>query len=209
VLEPVAGAGRGDFVPADEIPWTFFENAYYVDPAKQGFRAYALLREALKESGRVGIGSIVLRQRKHLTALRPSNEVLVLAMMKFAHELRSPDALNLPRDTAVDPREMTLARQLIDTLAADWKPEQYRDTYTEVLRQVIQQKVEGQEITTPAPKARPLVHDLMEALRRSLEEKPARKPTVPVREVPRPAARKRMAREEPAARKSVKKARGA
>jgi DNA end-binding protein Ku len=56
-----------DFVPADEIPWTFFENAYYVEPAKQGFRAYALLREALKESGRVGIGSIVLRQREHLT----------------------------------------------------------------------------------------------------------------------------------------------
>jgi DNA end-binding protein Ku len=69
--------------------------------------------------------------------------VLVLAMMKFAHELRSPDALNLPRDMAVDPREMTLARQLIDALAADWKPEQYRDTYTEVLRQAIQQKVEA------------------------------------------------------------------
>jgi Ku70/Ku80-like protein len=69
------------------------------EPVRQGFRAYALLREALKESGRVGIGSIVLRQREHLTALRPSNEVLVLAMMKFAHELRPPDALNLPRDT--------------------------------------------------------------------------------------------------------------
>jgi DNA end-binding protein Ku len=196
-----------DFVPADEIPWTFFESAYYVEPAKQGFRAYALLREALKESGRVGIGSIVLRQREHLTALRPSGDVLVLATMKFAHEVRSPDALNLPRDTAVDPREMTLARQLIDTLAAAWKPEQYRDTYVEVLRQVIQQKLEGKDITTPTPKPRAEVHDLREALRRSLDERGRRKPVTSARaEAP---ARKRMAREEPVARKSVKKARGA
>jgi DNA end-binding protein Ku len=198
-----------DFVPGEDIPWTFFENAYYVEPAKQGFRAYALLREALKETGRVGIGSIVLRQREHLTALRASGEVLVLAMLKFAHELRSPEALGVPRDIAVDPREMTLARQLIDALAGEWKPEQYRDSYTEVLRQVIQQKVEGHEITTPAPKARPVVVDLMEALRRSLEEKPARKPTAPVGDVSRTAARKRMAREEPAPRKAARKARGA
>ncbi len=199
-----------DFVPADDIPWTFFENAYYVEPAKPGFRAYALLREALKESGRVGIGTIVLRQREHLTALRPSGPVLVLAMMKFAHELRSPDALSLPLDTAVDPREMALARQLIDALAADWKPEQYRDTYTEVLRQAIQQKIEGQEITTPAPKGRPEVHDLMDALRRSLDERVAKKPAAPVGEAPRAVARKRMAREEPASRRPrEKKARGA
>jgi DNA end-binding protein Ku len=195
-----------DFVPAEQIPWTFFENAYYVEPAKQGFRAYALLREALKETGRVGIGSVVLRQREHLTALRPSGEVLLLAMMRFAHEVRSPDGLSLPRDTAVDPREMTLARQLIDTLAADWKPEQYRDTYTEVLRQAIEQKVAGQEIATPTPKPRAEVHDLMEALRRSLQDRAGKKPA------PAPAAspaRKRMAREEPVARKGAKKARGA
>ncbi len=199
-----------DFVPADEIPWTFFENAYYVEPAKQGFRAYALLREALKETDRVGIGTIVLRQREHLTALRASDNVLVLAMLKFAHELRSPDALSLPPETAVDPREMQLARQLIDTLAGEWKPEQYRDTYTEVLRQAIEQKLEGKEITTPAPQARPAVQDLMEALRRSLAERPARKPMAPVEAAPkRAAARKRMAREEPAPRKAVRKARGA
>jgi DNA end-binding protein Ku len=196
-----------DFVPADEIPWTFFENAYYVEPAKQGFRAYALLREAIKESGRVGIGSIVLRQREHLAALRPTGDVLVLAMMKFAHELRSPDALNLPRDTAVDPREMMLARQLIDTLAADWKPEQYRDTYTEALRQAIQQKVEGKDITRPPTKPRAEVHDLMEALRRSLDERPRKTPLAPAR--PEAPARKRMAREEPVAPKRVKRARGA
>jgi len=196
-----------DFVPADAIPWTFFENAYYVEPAKQGFRAYALLREALKESGRVGIGTIVLRQREHLTALRPTEDVLVLAMMRFAQELRSPDTLSLPRGTAVDPREMTLARQLIDTLAADWKPEQYRDTYTDVLRGAIQQKIEGKEITAPAAKPRAEVVDLMEALRRSVEERGKKKPGAPARaEAP---ARKRMAREEPAPRKVARKARGA
>ena len=196
-----------DFGPADAIPWTFFENAYYVEPAKQGFRAYALLREALKESRRVGIGTIVLRQREHLTALRPTEDVLVLAMMRFAQELRSPDTLSLPRGTAVDPREMTLARQLIDTLAADWKPEQYRDTYTDVLRGAIQQKIEGKEISAPAAKPRAEVVDLMEALRRSLEERGKKKPEAPARaEAP---ARKRMAREEPAPRKVARKARGA
>jgi len=200
-----------DFVPAADIPWTFFENAYYVEPAKAGFRAYALLREALKESGRVGIGSVVLRQREHLTALAPSgDDVLVLAMMKFAHELRSPDALTVPRDLAVDPRELQLARQLIDTLAADWKPEQYRDSYTDAIRQVIEQKVEGKEITAPELKPRGEVRDLMEALRRSLEERAAKKPLA--KEAPARAeapAKKRMASEESAARKTGKRARSA
>jgi Ku protein len=104
--ETSPNSGRGDFVPASEIPWTYFESAYYVEPTKPGFRAYALLREALKESGRVGIGSVVLRQREHLAALASSGDVLLLAMMKFAQELRSPDELTLPRDVAVDPREL-------------------------------------------------------------------------------------------------------
>jgi DNA end-binding protein Ku len=199
-----------DFVPAADIPWTFFENAYYVEPAKAGFRAYALLREALKESGRVGIGSVVLRQREHLAALAPSGDVLVLAMMKFAHELRSPDALTVPRDVPVDPRELQLARQLIDTLAADWKPDQYRDSYTDAIRRVIEQKVEGKEITAPELKPRGEVRDLMEALRRSLEERAGKKPSA--KETPARAetpAKKRMAREESAARKSAKRARSA
>ena len=183
-----------DFVPASEIPWTFFEDAYYVEPAKAGFRAYALLREALKESERVGIGSVVLRQREHLTALAASGDVLVLAMMKFAQELQSPDALNVPRDVAVDPRELQLARQLIESLSADWKPEQYRDSYAEAIRRVIEQKVEGQEITAPALKPRAEVRDLMEALRQSLEAQSAKKP--PAKEASAPAeapSRKRMA----------------
>jgi DNA end-binding protein Ku len=199
-----------DFVPAGEIPWTFFESAYYVEPTKPGFRAYALLREALKESGRVGIGSVVLRQREHLGALAPSGDVLVLAMMKFAQELRSPDELTLPRDVAIDPRELQLARQLIDSLAADWKPEQYRDSYADAIRRVIEQKVEGREIAAPELKPRGEVRDLMEALRRSIEERGAKKP--PVKEAPARAeapARKRMAREEPAVPKSTKKARSA
>jgi DNA end-binding protein Ku len=197
-------------VPAGEIPWTFFESAYYVEPTKPGFRAYALLREALKESGRVGIGSVVLRQREHLGALAPSGDVLVLAMMKFAQELRSPDELTLPRDVAIDPRELQLARQLIDSLAADWKPEQYRDSYADAIRRVIEQKVEGREIAAPELKPRGEVRDLMEALRRSIEERGAKKP--PVKEAPARAeapARKRMAREEPAVPKSTKKARSA
>jgi len=182
----------------------------YVEPAKPGFRAYALLREALKESGRVGIGSVVLRQREHLAALAPGGDVLVLAMMKFAQELRSPDTLNVPRDVAVDPRELQLARQLVDSLAADWKPEQYRDSYADAVRRVIEQKVEGKEITAPELKSRAEIRGLMEALRRSIDERAAKKPTV--KEAPTRAeapARKRMAREEPVSRKNAKRARSA
>jgi len=130
----------------------------------------------------------------------------VLAMMKFAQELRSPDALNVPRGVAVDPRELQLARQLIESLSADWKPEQYRDSSADAIRGVIEQKVEGQEITVPELKPRGEVRDLMEALRRSIEERPAKKPLAKEASAPAEApSRKRMAREEPSAGKRAKR----
>jgi DNA end-binding protein Ku len=158
------------FVEADEIDSLYFDTPYYLAPSgKSGVKAYALLRDALEESGRVGVGTIVLRQREHLAALEPSGEALVLTTMRFAHEIRAPKGLDLPKAGHYQPREMKLARQLIETLAAEWDPTEFKDTYTDVLRKIIDQKIEGEEITVPAVPERPKVADLAEALRKSLE----------------------------------------
>ncbi len=145
---------------------------YYLAPAgKSGVKAYALLRDALEETGRVGVGTIVLRQREHLAALEPSGEVLVLTTMRFAHEIRSAKPLDLPKAKhGYQPREMKLAHQPIDTLSAEWDPTEFKDTYTDVLKRIIAQKVEGEETTAPDVPERPKVTDLAKALRESLAQ---------------------------------------
>jgi len=160
------------FVSANDIDSRYFDTPYYLAPSgKAGVKAYALLRDALEETGRVGVGTIVLRQREHLAALEPSGEALVLTTMRFAHEIRSPRSLDLPRAKhGYQPREMKLAHQLIDTLTAKWDPTEFKDTYTDVLKKIIAQKVKGEEITVPEVPERPKVTDLAKALRESLEQ---------------------------------------
>jgi DNA end-binding protein Ku len=158
------------FVKEDEIDFLYFDTPYYLAPSgKSGVKAYALLRDALSESGRVGVGTIVLRQREHLAALEPSGEVLVLTTMRFAHELRSPKELSVPKRGAYQAKELKLARQLIDTMAAEWDPTAFKDTYTDVLKQIIRQKLKGKEITVPELPPRPRITDLTKALQESLE----------------------------------------
>jgi DNA end-binding protein Ku len=158
-----------DFVPAHAIDVRYFDEPYYLAPTgKPAAKAYALLREALAQSDRVGIGSIVLRQREHLAALTPTNGALVLCTLRYVHEIRQPNTLDLPGRSA-DKRELTLARQLIETLAHDWDPSRYRDSYRDVLLKVIEQKAKGEEISVPAPRKPAKVVDLMDALRQSLK----------------------------------------
>jgi DNA end-binding protein Ku len=164
-----------DFVPAHAIDVRYFDEPYYLAPTgKPAAKAYALLREALAQADRVGIGSIVLRQREHLAALTPTNGALVLCTLRYAHEIRQPNTLDLPGRSA-DKRELTLARQLIDTLAHDWDPSRYRDSYRDVLLKVIEQKAKGEEISVPASRKPAKVVDLMDALKQSLKE-PRRAP---------------------------------
>jgi DNA end-binding protein Ku len=164
-----------DFVPRADIDFPYFDQPYYLAPsAKAGAKAYALLRDALRDTGRVGIGTIVLRQREHLAALEPAGPALVLTTMRFAHEIRPADSLDLPKEgEGWHKRELDLARQLIDTLAAEWRPQQYKDTYTDAMMEVIKQKLEGKEVRGPAPKKPAAVADLMKALQESLKA-PAR-----------------------------------
>ena len=176
-----------DFVPARAIDFLYFGVPYYLAPqGKAAAKSYALLRDALAKVERVGVGTFVLRQREHLGALKPVGEVLTLTTLRFAHEIRKPDGLDLPATgRGWDKREMALALQLIDTLASDWDPRRYRDTYHEVLREAIERKAQGKEIAMPAPKKPARVVSLARALEQSL--------TTPRREPAKAAGRRQAA----------------
>ena len=164
-----------DFVPADAIDFTYFEQPYYLEPTATGAKAYALLREALKRSGRVGIATLVLRQREHLAAVKVADDALVLTTMRFAHEIVPATELNVPRsDAGLDRREVDLALQLVDTLKAEWEPDKYRDRYREALLAAIERKVEGRAVAAPPAGRKPptKVVDLMQALQASLQARP-------------------------------------
>ena len=161
-----------DFVKAEEIDDRFFETPYYVVPAKGGEHAYVLLREALRQSGRVGIAKFILRDAQHLAALEVIGDAIVLSMMRFADELVDVKPFNLPGAKDVRKPELAMAKALVDNLAADWDPEKYTDQYRENLMKVIQAKLKGKKAALE-PEVEPQqaeVVDLMERLRRSLEQ---------------------------------------
>lgn len=166
------------FVPASEVEDLYFDEPYYLAPnGRAAVKAYALIRDALRETGRIGVGTVVLRMREHLAAIEPAGSALVLSTMRFAHEIRSPNGLDLPSEgEGWTKKEMDLARQLIDTLASKWDPSQFRDTYTEVLRAIIEAKAEGKHVSLPSGPRRPKVTGLMKALQASLKDGGARKP---------------------------------
>jgi len=163
-----------DFVDPDQIDERYFETPYYLQPGKGADRAYALLREAIRDSGRIGISKIILRDAQHLAAVEAIGDAIVLTMMRFSDELADLGEFSFPHKTEIRAPELKMARQLIDSLAADWKPEKYTDEYTENLKRVINAKVKGR---TPklvdmdhGPRQAEVV-DLMARLRASLEGK--------------------------------------
>ena len=168
-----------DFVPLEQINLAHFESPYWLEPTKAGRKAYVLLREALEESGRVGVGTFVMRQREHLAALRPAGKALMVTTLRFVDEIRPADDLEIPGEEKLQKKEVDLAKKLVDTLAQDWKPEQYRDTYHEALRAVIERKLEGEELEAPPSRKPARVVNLMQALEESLKTG-ARKPVARV-----------------------------
>jgi DNA end-binding protein Ku len=161
-----------DFVKAEEIDDRFFETPYYLVPAKGGERAYALLREAIRESGRIGIAKFILRDAQHLAAVEVIEEAIVLSVMRFADELVDVKQFELPAVQSVRKQELDMAKALVNSLAADWDPSKYTDQYRENLMRIIQGKMKGRHVELE-PEAEPRqaeVVDLMERLRRSLEQ---------------------------------------
>ncbi len=159
-----------DFVDLDQIDPIFFERPYYLVPDKGGTKAYALLREAMRETNKVGIARMVLRTKQYLAAIRPVGDALVLETMLFADEVVPADELELPgKDVEVTEREEKMARQLIDSLTTDFEPEKYKDEYRERVLELIEQKAAGQEIVVEdKAEEAPKVVDLMAALEASL-----------------------------------------
>jgi DNA end-binding protein Ku len=161
-----------DFVEADEIDDRFFETPYYLTPVKGGERAYALLREAIRETGRIGIAKFILRDAQHLAALEVIENALVLTMMRFADELVDTKQYEFPASEGVRKGELDMAKALVNSLAAEWNPSKYTDQYRENLLRVIQGKLKGKEVAlepTGEPRRGEVV-DLMERLRRSLAQ---------------------------------------
>ena len=159
-----------DFVDLDQIDPVYYERPYYLVPDKGGQKAYALLRNAMRETNKVGIARVVLRTKQYLAAIRPKDDALVMETMLFADEVNPLDELDLPGpDVDVTEREEKMARSLIDSLTTEFEPEKYRDEYRERVLELIEQKASGQEIVVEeAAEEAPRVVDLMAALEASL-----------------------------------------
>ena len=168
-----------DFVKAEEVDDRFFETPYYLVPSKGGERAYALLREAIRDSGRIGIAKFILRDAQHLAAVEVIEEALVLSVMRFTDELVDVESFAFPSAEGVRTRELEMAKSLVNSLAAEWDPGKYTDQYRENILRIIRGKLKGQKVKLEAaeePRQAEVV-DLMERLRRSLAEagkKPAK-----------------------------------
>jgi DNA end-binding protein Ku len=173
-LEATQTVDIQDFVQQEEIDPIFFYKPYYLEPQKGGDKAYALLRDALKNSGKVGIAKVVIKTREYLAGVKPEDGVLVLELMHFADELADPAKLHVPKKIEVGKREMNMAKSLIDSMSSKWNPEKYKDDYREALMEVIEEKVEagGKEIEEKPKKApKPTkVIDLVSVLQKSLEQ---------------------------------------
>jgi DNA end-binding protein Ku len=161
-----------DFVESDAIDDRFFETPYYLTPAKGGERAYALLREAIRESDRIGIAKFILRDAQHLCAIEVIEDAIVLSVMRFADELADPRPLGFPSSSGIRKAELDMAKALVNSLAAEWDPEKYTDEYVDNLMKIIKGKVKGKKVTLDAPETprKGEVVDLMERLRRSLDQ---------------------------------------
>ena len=163
-----------DFVDPKEVDERYFETPYYLQAGKGADRAYALLREAIRNSGKIGVAKIILRDAQHLAAVEAIGDALVLTMMRFSDELADLGDFTFPKKADIRPAELKMAGQLIDNLVSKWDPDKYTDEYKENLMRVINAKMKGKKPRLVdedhTPKQAEVV-DLMARLRASLEGK--------------------------------------
>ena len=160
-----------DFVDLSEIDPVHFRQTYYLAPRGKGAdRAYALLRQAMHETGKIGIATMVLRDKEHLVAVRPGDDVLILETMYFADEIRSPteELETLPTDASFAGRELEVAKRLVESLTVPWEPGDYHNTYRARVEELIDRKREGQAVVFEAERPKSNVIDLMAALEASV-----------------------------------------
>src|SRR4029453_13696413 len=164
-----------DFVDLDDIDPIYFEQPYYLGPDKGAERAYALLVQAMKDARKVAVARFVLRNKEHLAAIRPMDDVLTLTTMRFADEVSSPQDLDgevfeEAKPKKPEQRELEMATQLIESLTSEFDPDKYRDEYREELLDLLERKAAGKEVVSaPTEEPKPTkAPDLMAALEESL-----------------------------------------
>jgi len=163
-----------EFVKADAVDPIYLETSYYMAPDEAGEKPYALLFDALKKSGYMGIAKVTMHNREHVVILRPGANGVLMHTMYFSHEIRKVDEFRTDL-SLVKEKELALAQSLVEALAAEFEPDKYKDSYRENLLQMIESKKEGKEIVaTPEPRQEKVV-DILEALKASLAvaKKPA------------------------------------
>ena len=164
-----------DFVSLDQIDPILYQKTYYLEPEEIGQKPFALLMRALKETGRVAIAKVTLRQKEQLCSLRLYGGTIALETMFYGDEVRATGELSVPGDEVeVSDRDLTMATSLVDMLSREFDFEQYKDNYREALLEIIARKAEGEVIEAPAPLPAKIT-DLTEALRASVEEVRRRK----------------------------------
>jgi DNA end-binding protein Ku len=167
-----------DFVTLEEINPMYFQKPYYLEPQKGGDKAYALLREALRDSGKIGVAKVVIRTREHLAGVKAQGDAIILEIMHFSDELVDADALKFPKNDPARPKEVAMAKKLIEGMTAKWEPAKYQDEYKTQLMTMIEEKVKHPDQERPLPKTskKPAnVIDLMSVLEESLSHAKAGK----------------------------------
>jgi DNA end-binding protein Ku len=169
------------FVKATDVSFVYTERPYYLAPEGRADRVYALIREALSKAGVIGIARFVLHNKEHLAALIPAGPALMLGTLRWADQIRLPEALHLPKEGAaansLKPAELKMAQQLIDEMTSDWKPEEFKDDFTSAVRALVEKKAKAgyKAIVAPLEEAPDIggsnVIDLSELLRQSLGAK--------------------------------------
>jgi DNA end-binding protein Ku len=200
------------FVDLEEIDPMMYKKSYYLVPEETGAKAYALLREALNRSGKVGVAKVSFRDKEHLAALRFRDDAFVLETMYWPDEIREADFGGVDVSMKVRPNELDMAQTLIDNLSADWDPVEFKDEYREAMLRIVEAKINGEEIEVVEAEPTAKVVDLMEALKASVaaakkeaKAEPATKKKAPARKktaAKKPAAKKPAAKK-PAARKKA------
>ena len=162
-----------NFVQLDEINPLLFSKPYYMEAEKGGDKAYVLLRNALRQSGKIGIAKVVIKERQHLAAVKAQEDCLMLELMRFPDEIIGADEFRVPAAKAASREEERMAAQLIESMTSEWEPEKYHDDYREALRNLIDEKIKHGEKNLPPPKSKRKpsnVIDLVAVLQRSIQE---------------------------------------